>query len=335
VPVTYPVQPINGIVVSGFLAPQLNAKAVYPASLLPRLIEMGYRVDTDPLVARQDRDRALDDIRDALDKRLKVFLHLLESEPWDLFFAVVMETDRLHHFFFRQMEAEDPRYGPQFWEIYGRIDAFLGQVRSRLGPRDRLVLMSDHGFCTIREEVFYNRWLAQAGYLQYAAEPAKGVEHLHPASTAYNMDPGRIFLNVRGRECTGRVTPGREYEAVRDELIVGLETLEVPANGASAHPVLKAYRREELYRGPYVDQAADIIIAPVNGYDPKGTFQKDHLLHQDAMMVGMHTYDDAFVYVGGGRVDAGRDISLLDVAPTLLAGLNQPIPHDFDGTALL
>lgn len=334
VPVTYPATPVHGVLVSGFLAPKLNEKAVYPPSLLPTLEGLGYRVDTDPQIARQDRDRALEDIRDALEKRAHTFLHLMDHQPWDFFLGVIMETDRLHHFFYEQMEQVDPVYAPAFFEIYQRIDEFLGQVRSRLGERDVLMLMSDHGFCTIRQEVFYNRWLADMGYLKYTEEPARNLEQLHPDSMAYSLDPGRIFINLRGRERDGRVEPGREYERVRDELIAAVESLTLSDHGAVAHPVLKAYRREELYRGPYLEQAADIILAPTDGYDPKGAFYKEGLVHKDAMMVGMHTYDDAFLYVGRAGLEDGV-VSILDVTPTVLSLMGQPIPEACDGRPLV
>ena len=334
VPVTYPVTPVNGILVSGFLAPKLNERAVYPAALLPTLEALGYRVDTDPQIARQDRDRALEDIHDALEKRTRAFLHLMDHQPWDFFLGVIMETDRLHHFFFEPMEQGDPTYAPAFFEVYRRIDEFLGQVRDRLGKQDVLMLMSDHGFCTIRQEVFYNRWLADAGYLKYTEEPAKGLEQLHPDSIAYSLDPGRIFINLKGRERDGRVEPGREYERVRDELIAAAESLTVPDSGKMVHPVLKAYRREELYQGPYLEQAADIILAPADGYDPKGAFYKEAIVHKDPMMVGMHTYDDAFLYVGGADLE-DRPVSILDIAPTVLSLMKQPIPEDYDGHPLV
>jgi predicted AlkP superfamily phosphohydrolase/phosphomutase len=354
VPVTYPVAPVNGIMVSGFLAPKLNEKAVYPNTQLQPLEALGYRVDTDPLIARQDRDKALDDIRDALQKRTRAFLHYMDTEPWDYFLGVIMETDRLHHFFYEQMEVNDPIYAPAFWDIYGQIDTFLGQVRERLDDQDTLMMMSDHGFCSIRQEVFYNRWLADCGYLKYTEQPAKGLEHLHHDSVAYDLDPGRIFVNLAGREATGRVQPGAEYERLRDELIEAVEGLMVPANERdnpptggrpdNIQPVLKAYRREELYVGPYLEQAADIILAPRDGYDPKGTFYPEGLYRKDAMMVGMHSFDTAFVYVNRkgmaqgampGQVLPRQVVSILDIAPTMLTALNLSVPNDYDGASLI
>jgi predicted AlkP superfamily phosphohydrolase/phosphomutase len=268
----------------------------------------------------------------------------MDTEPWDYFLGVIMETDRLHHFFYEQMETNDPVYAPAFWDIYARIDVFLGQVRQRLNDRDTLMMMSDHGFCSIRQEVFYNRWLADCGYLKYTEQPAKGLEHLHPDSVAYDLDPGRIFVNLAGREGTGRVQPGAEYERLRDEIIAAAESFTVPANApggepGEVHPVLKAYRREELYAGPYLEQAADIILAPLDGYDPKGTFYPEALYRKDQMMVGMHSFDTAFVYVNRTGLAQGnlpgQAANILDIAPTMLKAMDLPTPADYDGKSLI
>jgi predicted AlkP superfamily phosphohydrolase/phosphomutase len=65
------------------------------------------------------------------------------------------------------MEQEHPVYAPAFFETYKQIDAVLGEVGKRLQGRDVLMLVSDHGFCSIRKEVFYNHWLAQQGWLKF------------------------------------------------------------------------------------------------------------------------------------------------------------------------
>ena len=332
VPVTYPAPAVNGILVSGFLAPFLNDRAVYPSSFKATLDRQGYRIDTDPLIARQSRDRALEDIHDALEKRIAMFLYLLDHERWDLFLGVIMETDRLHHFFWEPMEQGDPVYAPAFFEIYRKIDTFIGAVRERLGIKDTLMMLSDHGFCGIKQEVFYNHWLAQAGLLQYTAVPPKGLEQIASNTVAYSLDPGRIFLNVRGRERDGHIAPGAEYERIRDEIIAAAEALRDPTTGDRF--VRRAYRREELYNGPLIGQAADIILAPENGYDPKGALYKDILTYKDTMMVGMHTYDDAFLYMSGSTV-GDEPASVVDVAPSILKCFGQAAPADYDGRSLI
>lgn len=331
VPGTYPPRAVNGILISDFLSPTLE-KAVYPPTLLPLLKELGYRIDTDPWLARASREKFLPDLYDALEKRTRTLLHLLDTQPWDFFMSVIMETDRLHHFLFEPMEQGDPVYAPAFFDVYRRIDGFIGEVRRRLDEGTTLILMSDHGFCSIRREVYYNRWLYDAGYLRFRQVPPKDLSDLSPESLAYSLDPGRIFVNLKGREREGRVAPGAEYERLRERLIAEAETLRDPDTGEGL--VLRAYRREELYHGPLLANAADIILAPADGYDPKGALWKEHLTQKDPSMVGMHTYDDAMLYVGGESLAEGTP-RILDVMPTILALMGFPVPADLDGRSLL
>ncbi|MDQ7028380.1 MAG: alkaline phosphatase family protein [Ardenticatenia bacterium] len=334
VPVTFPPKPVNGVLVAGFLSPSVE-KAVFPPDVASTLKGLGYRVDADPRLARQSLEAMMETIQEALERRLAAFWHFWEQEAWDFAMLVIMETDRLHHFYWAHMEADHPRWAPAFFEVYERIDAFIGRLAERLDDRTSLMLLSDHGFCSIKQEVYYNHWLHQAGYLRYRemrqASAREMFSVMAPSSRAYSMDPGRVFIHLKGRERDGSVAP-EEYERLREEVIEAAECLELPETGEK--PVLKAYRREELYHGPYLEQAADIILAPANGYDPKGAIYKDVLARRDPVMVGMHTYDDAFVYVRGARV-ARAEANILDVKPTVLDLLNLDVPAELDGTSLL
>ena len=340
VPLSYPVRPLNGVEIAGFLAPKLDERSVYPASLLPQLEVMGYRIDTDAQLARTSRKEGMNDIQDVLEKRLLLLLHLMDTEDWDYFQFVIMETDRLHHFFYEQMEAGDAVWQPAFYDIYRRIDQAIGQVRERLTPQDLLILVSDHGFCTVRKEVYYNVALAEAGFLKYRRDPAAienpRIDLVAPESVAYVLDPGRIFVNLKGREKDGSVEPA-DYERVRNELIAWGEALRDPETGERV--VERVYRREEIYQGPYLEQAADLLIAPVNGYDPKGAIWKPYFVHKDEMMVGMHTYDNAMICLSrsdvGINAETSGEIRIVDLVPTILRFFAMDLPSDLDESSLV
>ena len=53
VPVTYPPRQVNGVLISGFLATEIE-KAVYPDRFVPNLREMGYRIDVDAWQGRKE-----------------------------------------------------------------------------------------------------------------------------------------------------------------------------------------------------------------------------------------------------------------------------------------
>jgi predicted AlkP superfamily phosphohydrolase/phosphomutase len=334
VPVTYPPRPVNGILVGCFLSPTLE-KAVYPPSYVSTLQSLGYIIDADPWKARESKDLALREVHAALDARIRTLFHLLEKESWDYLHVHVMETDRLHHFLWQQMEENHPVYAPAFYDFYRRIDDMLGELAARLDDSTTLMWMADHGFCTIRKEVYVNRWLLDQGWLKLRNVPpdrAKGLDEIDPSSVAYSLDPGRVFVRLRGREKEGCVAAGAEYEGIRDEIARAALQFRDEESGA---PFFQAvYRREELYHGPYLEQAADLILAPHDGYDPKGLLYKETLTYKGDELVGMHTYDDAMLYVRGHTL-APRRFSVLNVMPTILDLMGVPQPPHLDGESLL
>ena len=334
VPVTYPPRTVNGILVSGFLSPKLD-KAVYPLSYLPTLQSLGYIIDADPWKARESKELALSEVSRALDARIRTLFHLLDNEEWDYLHVHIMETDRLHHFLWQQMEEADPVYAPAFYAFYKRIDDMLGQLAARLDEYTTLVWMADHGFCSIKKEVYVNRWLTDRGWLKLKAvrpDRKKGLDEIDPTSVAYSLDPGRVFIRVRGREKEGCVPPGTEYEGLRDEIAAAALALRDPDHG---EPIFQSvFKREELYEGPHLDQAADLILAPYDGYDPKGPLHKEVLTYKGDELVGMHTFDDAMLYVGGRSIPQTR-FSVLNVMPTILDLLGVPHPPGLDGRSLL
>jgi len=334
VPVTFPPREVNGILVAGFLSPNLE-KAVYPASYVATLKSLGYVIDADPWKARESKDLALQEVNAALDARIRTLFHLYDREEWDYLHVHVMETDRLHHFLWQQMEEGHPTYAPAFYDFYRRIDDMLGQLADRLDGNTTLMWMADHGFCTIKKEVYVNRWLMDQGWLHLRNVPPdrkKGLDEIDPRSVAYSLDPGRVVIRVRGREKEGSVAPGAEYEALRAEIAAAALALRDPDSGEAIFQ--DVFKREALYHGPYLEQAADLILAPYDGYDPKGTLYKEDLTFKGDELVGMHTFDDAMLYVGGQEI-AQKRFSVLDVMPTILDLMDVEAPASLDGHSLL
>ena len=331
VPVTYPPRPVNGILVAGFLAPRLE-KATYPPEVSQRLQRLGYRIDVDPWAARESKDNLLKDFHLTLAARGRALLEFMRNEAWDYLHCHIMETDRLHHFTWELMERNDPKYAPGFYDCYRQIDDLLGSVYAELSDDTALMLMADHGFCTLRKEVYVNTWLKELGYLRCTTSGPKSIADMDPSSRAYSLDPGRIFINLHGREPKGCVEPGAEYDRLREEISEGLLNLRDPDTG---EPMIeKVLRREEIYHGPQFDRAADLIAAPRRGYDLKGAMGKEALTFKGDELVGMHTYDDAMLYIQGHEIKR-QEFSVVDVMPTVLEIMGLPLPADLDGASLL
>jgi predicted AlkP superfamily phosphohydrolase/phosphomutase len=330
VPVTYPPRPVNGILISGFLATRLE-KAVYPQSLSQTLTELEYRIDVDAWKAHEDTDAFLEDVNGTLDRRIETAFYLMEKEDWDFFQVHIMETDRINHFLWEHWEKNDPTYAPEFQRFYRRLDGFLGEVEDRLDGSTELIILSDHGFCTLKKEVYLNRWLEDRGFLQLRASEKRTFKDMQPGSKAYSLIPGRIFVNVEGREEMGSVRGKGEYEDIRETLISEFGHMQDPDTGEKM--VRTVYKKEDLYHGPWVEQAADLVVVPEDGYDLKGNLDRDTLTHKGPL-VGMHTFDDAALYIRGREIK-GDHISIGDVMPTLLNLMAVPVPEDVDGISCL
>jgi predicted AlkP superfamily phosphohydrolase/phosphomutase len=334
VPVTYPPRPVNGILIGGFLSPKLE-RAVYPADKVSLIQSLGYRIDTDPWLARESKDALYGDVTDCLARRGETLLYLMDTEPWDFVQCHLMETDRLYHFSWEQYATDDPRYAPRFYEVIHKIDDLLGDVLKRVEATGaELMVLSDHGFCTLKYEVYVNTWLADKGWLALPDPKPERVQlaDIGPRSQVYSLDPGRMFLNLSGREPAGTI-PEAEYDQWCDEVArAAMADLRDPDTG---EPMLeRVVKRQEIYYGPALGRAADLILVPRNGYDLKGAFGKDVLTFKGDALVGMHTYDDALIAVRNHPI-AEPDPSITDATATVFQLMDVEAPGDLDSRPLL
>jgi predicted AlkP superfamily phosphohydrolase/phosphomutase len=160
-----------------------------------------------------------------------------------------------------------------------------------------------------------------------------------PRTVAYALgNVGQIRLNVRGREPQGTIEPGEQYEAVRDEIIARLEELRDPQTGEQV--VEAVHRREEIYWGQHVDQAADIVFIPTRmEYFGFGEYEFGSSEIIEAMkrgISGTHRLN-GMALLWGDAVLAGtqlRDAQIFDLAPTILHLMGEAVPRDMDGRVL-
>ena len=148
------------------------------------------------------------------------------------------------------------------------------------------------------------------------------------------LDPGRVYVHRRGRFPLGTVGPA-EAEDLLARVREGLLALRDASPGAPAggRPVPRVFARDELYHGPELDRAPDLVVHFADGYDPKGALSKREVFGRSAL-TGMHTYADALFFVNRPGVPTdGLDI--VDLAPTILALLGIEPPPSMDGRVRL
>ncbi|MEW6357496.1 MAG: alkaline phosphatase family protein [Planctomycetota bacterium] len=294
-PMSFPPRRVNGCVVGGFLASSLD-KAVSDAKLLRTLRGLGYLLDIDPLKARESTDYLKDELHKGLAGRRRALAYFFEKETWDLLCLHVMETDRINHFMWKCLDegGADREF---FLDFYRAVDALVGDAMGLCGEEDTIVVLSDHGFCRVKNTVELNRWLMQEGLLAMDVEPnpMSPFRNVSPRSKALSLVPGRIHILTPSYWADGAVSKS-DREAVRKDIVSRLKGFKT----ADGQTVCKQiFAKEDIYTGPHTDRAPDIIVAPVEGYDLKAALSPGPLFSTD-IITGMHTYDDAFLCIRGG-----------------------------------
>jgi predicted AlkP superfamily phosphohydrolase/phosphomutase len=285
--------------------------------------------------------------------------------------------------------ADAGRFGHAIQQVYRALDRALGRLLETL-PDATVAILSDHGSGGAGEWVVHlNRWLAEHGWLRFAGGgthrfaaglrrlglclPAAwqewafrgplrgwvdrieshnrldGIDWAHTAafSEEVNTLPG-IWLNVRGREPAGTVAP-EQYERWRAELITALGGWRHPETGAPL--LVQAWRREDLYQGPWVHLAPDIVLEPAldrgysvtflsSGGQPGPALRRlmpqERLGAKGGSMNGSHRPTGILLLAGAGVLPGVhlRGAALADIAPTTLAALGLPLPPGLDGHVL-
>jgi predicted AlkP superfamily phosphohydrolase/phosphomutase len=328
VPSTYPAPTIDGTLVSGFVAPQLE-RAVRPKWLVEPLRGMDYELDVEVGDVRADPDGFVDRVRRSLSARTKAFRYLLGIQPWDLAVAVFTETDRLQHFLWRAVDDPADPLHEACMAFYRQVDAAVGQIMD-LTPDVRPILVSDHGFGPAHCQFYVNAWLRARGWLA-PLDRTEQLSELDGSSLVFALDPARFYTNRASRFPHGRLS-----DVAADELAAQLvdELTALRWSGTDVGPNVdgplvfdEVLTGEQAYRGPLFEQAPDVVAVPARGVQARGAFPARDLVAPD-VLTGTHTRGDAVLSVPGGTVADRADMT--DVAPTVFGELGVS-PRGLDG----
>ncbi len=117
--------------------------------------------------------------------------------------------------------------------------------------------------------------------------------HFSVLVNAFVLDPARVYVNHKDKYPCGTVEES-ESEALLSELEALFGSLEVDGRKV----VRDMYRKEQLYSGPYVDSAPDLILVGAEGFNLKGSVKAEQLASR-GVFTGKHTQDTAFLVISG------------------------------------
>ncbi|MDD4951175.1 MAG: alkaline phosphatase family protein [Desulfovibrionaceae bacterium] len=296
-PNTYPARPLRGMMVAGFVAQDL-LRAVYPGFLAGPLSRAGYRLEAETKNAARDPDRLLAELGLTLRGREAAVDLLWPDLSWDLFVLVLTETDRLFHFLFHALVDPDHPRHPACMDLLRRWDAVLGRMLERfeaLPEPKRLIVLADHGFTGLKTEVDINYWLVERGLLRLLPGPGGEWDagRIDPRSKAFALDPGRVYLHTRTRFARGGLDRAGAQK-VKKLIIDGLAAL----TWNNERVINRVYEAAEIYQGPLLDRAPDLVCLANPGFDLKAKFDRDEVFGLFGR-TGAHTAEDVFFYDSG------------------------------------
>jgi predicted AlkP superfamily phosphohydrolase/phosphomutase len=331
--------------------------ATFLSKLCGRYSTLGLAEDTWALnEGVLDEDAFLEQAWSNHAEREAMFFAMLSRTPRGLITCVFDGSDRIQHMFMRYLDDDHPardldpqrarRYRGVIEDTYRRMDELVGRVMAEVDPEDPenlVVVLSDHGFQTFRRGVNINAWLLENGYL--TLEPGRtasgewfdGVDWSR--TLAYSLGLGGLFINMAGREGRG-IVPPEQAPALADELALRLESLVDPDLRQRA--VRKAYPAHRLYRGPYADQAPDVIIGYRRGWrisweGARGIAGGPVFSDNTKAWSGDHCIDPELVpgvLIANRALGGDRQPHIMDLAPTLLDLFGVPAPRHVEGVSL-
>jgi predicted AlkP superfamily phosphohydrolase/phosphomutase len=341
--------------------PDYSAKV---ASRIGLYKTLGWPEDTWALNEEKiDEKIFLEDLHETFNRQREIVFDALRQTEPELFVSVFQSTDKVQHMFWRLIDPKHPmynrrladRYGGEIDRVYERCDSLVGDflARARRGG-GTLIVVSDHGFSSFRKAVNINTWLARNGFLSLSRlDPVRdrNLEDLFGRGTfwpnvdwsksrAYALALGQIYINLKGRERSGVVAAGAEYEAVRNELIEAFSALRDPDTGEPV--VRKVYKREEIFKGPYFDEAPDLVVGFHEGYRVSwqtslGGIPPDVIEPNERRWSADHCSVDPDLVPGvffASRPIERDSAAIEDIAPTVLRHFGVTLPADLDGRDL-
>ncbi len=356
----------------------------YPSTLAKEIVEnvgvfaggfetyMGYR---HPI--RVEKPKLLDIYFECTSQQLNYFVdvarYLKKERGWDGLFSLLHLQDEIgHQIGFDGINPSSPRYNREeaeaHWGIirrmYELMDVQVGKMVKEFWSRDMLtVVISDHAAVPVKKSISVNGLLQVAGLLTVETDKKTGVTRVDWSKTKAYIRPGfpmeYLWVNLKGRDPQGIVSPGRDYGDVVDQIISLLYGLKDPETGRC--PIALALRKEDAkLLGHWGERASDILYFFAPGYtgDPGPVPLPEKMRYTEEekkMMIssrpgrGNHSgflptakldgcSNEAIFVISGPGVKKGyvrsEPIRLVDVAPTIAYLLGIPAPAQSEGQVL-
>jgi len=349
VPQTFPPRPLNGWLISSFLAPNIHSEFTFPPSLKNEILRIlgTYIIDVRDY-RTCETSFLINSIYQMTALRFRLAKYLIKTRSWNFLMLVEMGIDRLQHRFWRYCDHEHPQYSPgsiyenTILEYHKFIDNEISDLLEAVPAHTPVMVVSDHGAQALHGGVCINKWLVDNGYLRLNTMPMSPlpismdlIDWANTVAWGEGGYYGRIFLNVAGREPRGIVNQ-LEYTAIRQELKQKLELMTLEDGQPLGNTVLipeETYNKVNGIPPDLMVYFGNLKWRSIGTIGIESIFTKSNDTGQDE---ANHAQHGIFICKNFPGQPTGQisGVSVEDVAPSVLKyfGVNQ---HNcFDGKAI-
>ena len=347
IPITWPIKPLNGIAVSGFLTPGIKSDYTFPKKFkkeLENLFEEPFMIDIYDHRKLSKKD-LLEECTKMTEMHFKLMEYLLKNKEWDLFFGVIVASDWVNHGFLKFMDPKHRNYDHNsefknaLKNYYKLLDKNLGQLISLLEEDTTIIVVSDHGIARMHNRLNLSDWLLKKGYL-VLKEEQKEITPLKPdmidwektQAWAIGAYEGQIFINLKGREPQG-IVDEKDSDRLIDEIQEGLSQIKGD-RGETLNT--RFFRKKQNFVGKNNEHAPDLMIYFDNlQYGCNNSFVHNETIWNIETLKGKddagHSRQGIFIMNRSEQRGNIGEIDILDIAPTILSKLGLGIPNDLPG----
>jgi len=350
-PLLCPPRRIKGFIVSGF--PLSNsADYTFPKDLKKTLVEkFDYKINPseytlDPQHQLARKDRFVSEVEELIKKRFEVTKYLIKLYSPDFVQLTLFYTDAVQHFFWKEMETEDERFGRVIENIWKMIDSEIGKLLEEVGEDTNILIISDHGFTSLKATFCLNNWFLENGYLNLSLFNIllsrlrlfnkkilhvvrqlgldKMVRRIIPPEKLMSLQQKILPPEVSSPELIWQVDWGSTKAICVGECGVFLnpelnqkdyETLRtllikeiktIKNPKTGENPVSDVKRKEEIYHGEHLELSPDLIVIPSEGYRVYDSLMRSVWDYENRVWSAYHKLHGVFLACGPDIKNCGK-----------------------------
>nr|MDO8078030.1 alkaline phosphatase family protein [Candidatus Freyarchaeota archaeon] len=264
----------------------------------------------------------------------------------DFLHTTIFYTDAIQHFFWKEMENRDEKFGDAIERIWRIIDAEIGKLLNQLGEDTNIFVMSDHGFVGLKATFSLNRWLWERGYLDislfnmvltnlwlYNRRTSQVIEKLGLDRVLRRLIPREKLISLQERmlpnevsspylitqvdwsttkainvgECGVFLNPKLDPDEYEAVRTRLIEEIERIRNPKTGEKLVASVKkREELYHGEHLNLAPDLIVVPNEGYRIYDSLLRSSWEYSKNVWSAYHKLQGIFIAYGPDIKEGGR-----------------------------